>query len=111
MRLEKTVLLDNQGRYAVVRELTVAEVRKLLSEHSTLSNVPTLELLTGRHAEAKQVLSQAITLAPFDETLDDLPLSELLLINVAFIELNQALFQLAAAREQVAAEPDRPSDS
>lgn len=109
MRLSKTIPL-NKGRFATVHELTVAEVRQLLSEHSTLSQAPTLELLRENHGEAKQVLSQAIEL-PKGETLDDLPLSEWLLINSAFIELNQALFQLAAAREQVAATQDRPSNS
>lgn len=102
MRLQKVIPLDEAGRFATVRELTVAEVRQLLSEHCLLKQVPTLELLTSHHGEAKAVLHDAIGL-PNNEALDDLPLSELLLISTAFVELNQALFQLAAAREQVAA--------
>ncbi|MFA6701015.1 MAG: hypothetical protein WCS28_12705 [Thiomicrospira sp.] len=111
MRLEKIVTLDDAGRFATVRELTVAEVRQLLSEHCLLKQVPTLELLTSHHGEAKAVLQDAIEL-PNDEALDDLPLSELLQISEAFVQLNQALFQLAAAKEQVAAETqDRPSSN
>ena len=109
MRLNKTIMLDAK-RIATVRELTVAEVRQLISEHSTLSQVPTLELLGLNHGEAKSVLHTAISL-PKGEALDELPLSELLLINEAFIELNQALFQLAAAKDQAAAAHDRQSNS
>ncbi len=109
MRLSKTVPLDNH-RTATLRELNVAEVRQLISEHSTLNQIPTLELLSGHHGEAKAVLHAAIQL-PEGEALDDLPLSELLLINAAFIELNAALFQLAAAKDTAAATPDRPSNS
>ena len=75
-----------------------------------MSQVPTLELLGGNHGEAQAVLCHSITL-PNGETLDGLPLSELLMINDAFIELNQALFQVAAAMERAAADQDRPSSS
>jgi hypothetical protein len=109
MILQKTVVLD-QDRTAIVRELTVAEVRQLLSEHHSLRQIPTLELLQSNHAEAKQILKNVIAL-PHGETLDQLPLSELLQIHAVFMELNQALFQLAAAMDPAAAIPDRPSSS
>lgn len=109
MRLSKVVALD-ESRAATVRELTVAEVRQLLSEHSTLKQAPTMELLRANHGEASALLVAAIDL-PEGEVFDELPLSELLMINAAFLDVNKALFQLAAAMEQVAVPPDRQSPS
>lgn len=109
MILQKTVTLD-RNRTATVYELTVAEVRQLLSEHCGLQQAPTLELLTDRHGEAKAMLATAIQL-PDGEVLDDLPLSEWMAVHQAFVDLNQTLFQLAAARDQAAATQDRRSDS
>ncbi|MGR8932213.1 MAG: hypothetical protein ACU836_16405 [Gammaproteobacteria bacterium] len=103
MRLDHTLLLDEQGRTATVRELTVADVRQLLSEHCPFNKSPIMELLTDNQYLAKAFLS-GIVIPPDGESLDKLPFTELVMIDKLFMEINQSVFLFAAAKG-VAASP------
>jgi len=96
MRLNHIVYLDETGRTATVRQMTVGEVRQLLTEHCAMTLSPVLELLGEHHFEAKAFLNDIVT-PPDGETLDKLPFSELMLIDKVFMEANKAVFQQAAA--------------
>ncbi len=93
MKLRKVVKLD-ANRSATVEELTVRQVRHLISQFSNLTAAPLQDLLGDKFAEAGELLKDCIAL-PNGENLDDLTGSEIEALSVAFKEVNAAFLRLA----------------
>ena len=93
MKLRKVVALD-ANRSATVHELTVKQVRHLVSQFSTLTAKPLHDLLGDKFAEAGALLNDCIDLPP-GESLDDLTGSEIEALSEAFKEVNAAFLRLA----------------
>lgn len=93
MRHCKTLQLEDD-RTVTVRELTVADARRLFAKFNDLSGVTLKDLFVDRFTEIAQLAAPMLQFSP-EGALDDLTGSELKQVIDAALEVNQAFLGLA----------------